>query len=275
MSTQNVIKAMKIRQEELDILISRLENSIAKREQGTLVRSTVRGTVRFYLRKTNNPKRIYLNKERINIVKDLAQKQFEEKILSFAKEESIILQRYSQTLSEFNNCHDSRMEYEKLPGEIKELVNPSLEYEDDYVLQWQKARFNRARTTEFHIFDTLAKEKVRSKSEALIADRLYSAGIPYRYEQQLVFDSDVPGPEEMHSYYPDFTILNKKTRKIIYWEHLGKLGDPAYCRDNLPKLHDYMKHGIIQGKNLILTFESADRPLLTKDVDLLIKQFLL
>ena len=120
-------------------------------------------------------------------------------------------------------------------------------------MRWRKARFSRGRVTENHIYDTLAKEKVRSKSEALIADRLFNAGIPYRYEQRLEFDSDVPGLEDMHAYYPDFTILDKRTRKIIYWEHLGKLGDPSYCRDNLTKLHDYMRHGIIQGKNLILT----------------------
>lgn len=274
MSTQSILKAIKARQGELNVLIERLESSISKREPGTLVRSTINGAVRFYERLDGSSKRIYLNQDKKAILKDLAEKQYEKEILAAAKEESRILHDYAQTLSEFNDLNNNDAIYEKLPHELRKLVNKGLHFEDDYVLRWRKSKFLRARTTEYHIFDTLAKEKVRSKSEALIADRLYNAGIPYRYEQRLEFESDIPGLEDMHAYYPDFTILDRKTRKVIYWEHLGKLGDPSYCRDNLLKLHDYMTHGIIQGKNLILTYESTDRPLLTMDVDILIKQFL-
>ena len=275
MSTQIVLNAMKVRLEELDLLIKHIEDSISKREQGVLIRSTINGTLRFYEKRDIDSKRIYLGADKTQILKDLAQKQFEERMLASAKDELFLLRDCMKTLSEFDENHDSKKEYKRLPEVLRQLVNPNLNYEDDYVARWRIARFSRGRITENHIYDTLAKEKVRSKSEALIADRLFNAGIPYRYEQRLEFDSDVPGLEDMHAYYPDFTILDKRTRKIIYWEHLGKLGDPAYCRDNLTKLHDYMKHGIIQGKNLILTYESADRPLLTTDVDILIKQFLL
>ena len=76
-------------------------------------------------------------------------------------------------------------------------------------------------------------------------------------------------------YYPDFTVLNKRTRKIYYWEHLGRLGDPEYCFDTLIKLEDYSDNGILLGKNLILTFESQKMPLYTANVDRLIKQFLI
>ena len=275
MSMKNVLTAIKTRQEELSVLIDNLESSISKRDQGTLLRSTINGTIRFYEKRDTDSKRIYLGTNKNQVLKDLAQKQYEERILESAKEELLLLRDCLKTLSEFDECHDSKAEYKMLPEVLQQLVNPNLNYEDDYVIRWRKARFCRGRITENHIYDTLAKEKVRSKSEALIADRLFNAGIPYRYEQRLEFDSDIPGPEDMHAYYPDFTILDKRTRKIIYWEHLGKLGDPSYCRDNLPKLHDYMRHGIIQGKNLILTYESTDRPLLTGDIDILINEFLL
>ena len=74
--------------------------------------------------------------------------------------------------------------------------------------------------------------------------------------------------------YPDFTILNKRTRQIIYWEHLGKLGDEDYCTDNIQKLEDYADAGIFQGKNLLLTYECASKPLTTKMIELMIKEFL-
>ena len=275
MSVQNVLTAILTRQEELTVLIDNLKNSLSKREQGTILRSTINGTLRFYEKRDIDSKRIYLGADKTQILKDLAQKQYEERILASAKDELLLLRDCMKTLSEFEEIHDFKAEYKRLPEVLQQLVDPNLNYEDDFVMRWRKARFSRGRVTENHIYDTLAKEKVRSKSEALIADRLFNAGIPYRYEQRLEFDSDVPGLEDMHAYYPDFTILDKRTRKIIYWEHLGKLGDPSYCRDNLTKLHDYIRHGIIQGKNLILTYESADRPLLTADVDILIRQFLL
>ena len=124
--------------------------------------------------------------------------------------------------------------------------------------------------TEAHKYETIGKNLVRSKSEVIIADRFYKAGIPYRYEQLLLLDK-----KTMLRYYPDFTILNKRTRKIIYWEHLGKLGDQDYCAENLNKLEDYARHGIIQGKNLILTYECDGKPLSTTMLDILIKEYLL
>ncbi len=49
-------------------------------------------------------------------------------------------------------------------------------------------------------------EKVRSKSEAFIADTLYEFGIPYRYEYLVRM---VNG--ELR--YPDFTLLKVRTEK--------------------------------------------------------------
>ena len=52
------------------------------------------------------------------------------------------------------------------------------------------------------------------------------------------------------------------------------LGDPKYCADNISKLENYLMNGIIQGKNLILTYECKDKQLSTVYVDQMIKQFL-
>ena len=143
--------------------------------------------------------------------------------------------------------------------------------DDGFAKKWLDAKYYRAKRSEGHIYETLNKDMVRSKSEVIIADRLYNAGIPYHYEQRLDLEDE---HFNTIKYYPDFTILNKRTREIYYWEHLGNLGDPDYCFKNLTKLEHYSDNEILLGKNLILTFESQNKPLYTANVDRLIKEFL-
>ena len=275
MSRRDILVAIKTRQKELSILFEQLEKSIAKRNQGILVRSKINGKTRYYLRKRGESTRHYLGNNKKLIMENIAQREYEETLLEATKEELSVLNQFLEMQADLRKKHSKKALCNKLPEDIRNLVRTDLSFEDDYVRKWKTARYSGAAKTEYHIYDTLAGEKVRSKSEALIADRLYTAGVPYRYEQKLVFESDIPGPESNFTYYPDFTILNKRTGKLFYWEHLGRLGENAYCKDNLAKLHIYMKHGIIQGKNLLLTYESAERPLLTADVSILIKEYLL
>ena len=61
---------------------------------------------------------------------------------------------------------------------------------------------------------TAKGERVRSKSEKILADYFYSRKIPYHYEK----------PLHLRGYgivYPDFTLLSRKTRREVYWEHEG------------------------------------------------------
>ncbi len=74
--------------------------------------------------------------------------------------------------------------------------------------------------------------------------------------------------------HPDFFVLNKRTRKAYFWEHLGMMDSPSYCIDNVRKLQDYANAGYLQGKNFIVTFETSKTPLETKYIDALIKEYL-
>ena len=71
-------------------------------------------------------------------------------------------------------------------------------------------------------------------------------------------------------YRPDFIVLNVRTRKEYYWEHLGMLDDSNYVDHSFRKIAIYEKNGLIPGENLILSFESASAPL---DI-LLLKQLI-
>ena len=113
-------------------------------------------------------------------------------------------------------------------------------------------------------FYTLKGERVRSKSEVIIADRLRANGIPYRYECPLKVGNKV--------IHPDFTILRMSDRKIIYHEHCGKMSDQQYLDDMLSRARDYNDAGIILGDRLFYTFETDTTPLDVTILDNIIKR---
>ncbi|WP_409328931.1 AAA family ATPase [Trujillonella humicola] len=78
---------------------------------------------------------------------------------------------------------------------------------------------------------------VRSKSEVIIADLLYSKGIDFEYERPLDLDGDRK--------LPDFTIADSDTGETYYWEHLGMLQRPSYRRKWEAKQSWYTAHGIL------------------------------
>ena len=74
---------------------------------------------------------------------------------------------------------------------------------------------------------------------------------------------------------PDFTALNVRTRRIRYWEHYGKMGDPDYCADNLEKTLDYERDGYFPGTHLIITHETQERPADTRLLEAVARHYLL
>lgn len=264
-----VIAAIKERLKELDGHIERLEKAIGSKGSESLIISKIRDSTRFYAKGEDNKKE-YLGRDKIETITTLAQKRYEEQLLEVAEQERRKLRRCLSILSA--NCSmDMNGVIASMDPELVEYITPDVASDDGFAQKWLNAKNYRANRGEGHIYSTLNKDMVRSKSEVIIADRLFSAGIPYRYEERLELEVEHYNTVR---YYPDFTILNKRTREVFYWEHLGSLGDPEYCFKNLTKLEDYSDNGILLGKNLILTFESRDKPLYTANVDRLIKEYL-
>ncbi len=88
------------------------------------------------------------------------------------------------------------------------------------------------------IHRTRRGESVRSKSEVIIADLLYSKGIDYEYEMPLDVGDGWPR-------YPDFSFEDDDLGIQIYWEHLGMLRQPVYRQRWEKKLGWYREHGIL------------------------------
>ncbi len=92
--------------------------------------------------------------------------------------------------------------------------------------------------------NTLSGIKVRSKSEALLADLFFTFNVHFEYEKEIKLGNII--------FYPDFTITAPDGR-IFYWEHLGMLDDPTYARNWANKHNIYMRNGISEGNGLIIT----------------------
>ena len=98
--------------------------------------------------------------------------------------------------------------------------------DDGYARRWQAEKYQNRWEGRGFKFETPRGERVRSKSEWMIASMLDASGVPYRYEETV-------GLHELYggAFHPDFTVLNKRTRKEYYWEHFGRMDDPETADD--------------------------------------------
>lgn len=74
-------------------------------------------------------------------------------------------------------------------------------------------------------FKTLRGEYIQSKSKLFLSDRLHLVGVPYIYVLNVSLH-----PDREYSYVqqPDFTVLNKRTGKVNFWEYLGMMDNKNY-----------------------------------------------
>ena len=114
------------------------------------------------------------------------------------------------------------------------------------------------------IHHTIEGEMVRSKSEVIIANCLHYNGLEYEYESVLELEPGKP-------LRPDFKVIDGDTGNIWYWEHCGMMTDPKYVKRWEDKKKFYEKHGIVEEKNLIVTYDEENGGLDSEYIDRLIK----
>ena len=198
----------------------------------------------------------YLNKDNSDLIEKLVQKNYLEKVLKAAKQECTALQKalniYPVTVAE--------EVYDTLAPDRKALAKPIILSDKEFAKRWLATPYKRKTIKKgITTFKTLKGDKVRSKSEVIIADRLWANGIPYKYECPLI-----AGGEIIH---PDVTILRMSDRKIVYHEHCGRMDDPGYTEDMVNRNNLYAKERIYNGDRLFYSFESSTTPLNTEYID--------
>lgn len=205
----------------------------------------------------------YIRGKDIQLARNLAQKDYDRKVLQTVEKELNAIRKYLFL------CPEVEVEeiYENLKEERKNLITPIWKPEDEYVRQWNSVKYQGKGffedTPEFY---TMKGERVRSKSELMIADLLNRRGIPYRYEYPVYVNG-------VGKIYPDFTVLNVRNRTELYWEHLGMMDDASYVEKALQKIAVYEKNEIFQGEKLILTYETRKNPLSQKQVVCLMQHY--
>ena len=214
----------------------------------------------FHIIEPNDSKGTYIPATKTKLIHALAQKSYDKKLLAYIDNE---LKQFKKLklINPENVC-------ELLSDERRRMIISPFPDDAKFFEEWQAYNYEGKEffgdnVTEFY---TQKNERVRSKSEILIADALKNNNIPYRYECPLKLGKI--------TVYPDFTILNRNTREEFYWEHLGMMDDWEYANSTLKKIDTYESFGIYPGKNLILTHESLENPLSTKRIEDVIDTFL-
>ena len=206
----------------------------------------------------------YIPQSKYAFACELAQKSYLQEALKSIEAEEALLMKYVDV------CDGNTFEnvYGSLSPMRQKMSLPINESDEVFAERWKGQPFNKKAFADDTVFyPTKRGEKVRSKSEYIIADELFYAGVPYRYECRML----VRGL----SIYPDFTVLNVARRKEFIWEHLGMLDDPNYAEAATTKLNTYMSGGYFPGVNLLLTVETSRTPIKVELVRSIIETFLL
>lgn len=106
---------------------------------------------------------------------------------------------------------------------------------------------------------------VRSKSEVIIANCLYYNELEYEYESVLELE---PGK----TLRPDFKVVDGDTGDVWYWEHCGMMTDPGYRKRWEAKKKFYEKNRIVEGKNLIVTYDDEKGGLDASEIQRIIEE---
>ena len=244
-------------------LIAKTELSLKDSPDGMLKISHSRGQTSYCIRLPKTGEIIYISKQNYDLVASLAQKDYFLKLLKHMKEEFQVLEKF---LSDFSEQNIDSI-YNSLNAERRALVKPIIQTTEQYTESWLSTPYTGKsfRDDDTSCFFTDKGERVRSKSEVIIANILNKLGLPYKYECPLDLNGVI--------IYPDFTILDVRTRREIYFEHFGKMDDPDYSQGFVRKINLYEQNGIFPGKNLLFTVESSTQPLDTRILQSILNDF--
>ncbi len=261
-----IIDALTERKDYLHRLLGEKERALASAPPGHLRLSCRSGRPQYYqITEDSSSGGRYLSKKNTAGISELAQKDYNEKLCTSIRAEIRAIDRY------LKSCPDVSAEdiYSHLPEPRQRLVVPVIETEEEFVEEWISRPYA---GKEFHEsspeFYTAKGERVRSKSEVIIADMLYHKNIPYKYECPLYL-------EGMGIVYPDFTVLDVIERKEVYWEHMGRMDDPEYVDSAIRKWSCYIQNDHFEGTDMIYTYETREVPLNTRILQIKIRHVIL
>ena len=191
----------------------RMEEEIAKLPAGSLVRSMQHGKDYYYWKRPVDGKMSRTYVKRKDLERLKA--QYQEKVCLEAS-----IQQYRGWLMK---AGQTLLSNGIVPEELEEECRQQYKQRGGYITQ--------------------RGERVASVSERRLADTFFSCGLDYRYKAPLILGERI--------YWPVYTI--QKDQRCCYWEHYIFSEDLKKKPVIEEKYLDYMKEGILQGVNLIIT----------------------
>ena len=248
----------------LEQIVKDTKVRLAQAPEGRLRLSRTQDYLQYYQCTEQNKRGIYIAKNNQELAQKLAQKSYDEKLLRLAEK------RYSQIKKLVEHYEDDELEkiYQQEHAERQKLIRPAEVTWEQKVSEWKQKEYKGKEFQEgTPVILTEKGERVRSKSEKIMADYFFRHGIEYKYECPLYLKG-------VGNIYPDFTFLSKKNYEEIYWEHCGKVDDVNYARKMVRKIQAYEDNNIFQGERLILTFETEQTILNTGKIEQLVRRYL-
>ena len=264
LSNSEVQGVIRIRKQFLENLIREKTQAVQNAPSGKLRIDWRNGKPQFYYRSSKETREgKYISKNKYEQAKALAQRDYDEKVLRAALQERDILDKVLERFPK--NSVDEI--YGLLSEYRQEMVIPVEKTDSVYIEEWNAREFTgKGFAPNDPELITDRGERVRSKSELIIANILYQEKIPYRYEYPVTLRG-------RGMVYPDFTVLNVRRRKELIWEHQGRMDDPVYADHAVMKVQSFILNGYYPGENLILSAETSKRPLNVKIVKTLIRRY--
>lgn len=264
---ENYTKQLQQQATELDKLLREADRRLQANTnyENRRICITNRKTGFQYYEVTQDGKRIYIPKANQAMVRAVAQRDYDQAVRKALVEERHKLNRFLKIydLDSIEKIYDNLCEARKI------LVDPMIPTDEIYVQEWKKSHAGQQNEYPMAVtYQTDQGEQVRSKSEKILADLFQKHNIPYSYEPRIM----IPGGK---SFYPDFALLNIRTRKTIYWEHFGLVSDEDYASKAFSKLRTYEDWGLELGKDILFSTESDSQPLNQKKIEEKIIKYLL
>ena len=250
--------------ERLKVIIKEAQRRLKTAPNGQLRIMKKRNKPQYYYKSedSNGGNARYMKKSEIELARKIAQRDYDIRLVRKAQKRVKAIQAF---LTGYENTSLKQM-YQKTNPYRRELVSTPIISDDGYIKNWQAVEYKGKQFAEEEAeYITERGERVRSKSEKIIADKLSALGIPYRYEYPLVLEGNI-------KIYPDFTILRIPGREEVYLEHLGMMDDESYVNGVMLKLSTYQRNEIYLGVNLFVTYETSRNPLNTKVLDKFLRE---
>lgn len=206
----------------------------------------------------------YIRASETELIRALAQKDYDTRILRAAREEVEMIER---NLAKQGALVAPEEIFSRLSEGRQQLVHPVWLPYEEYAEKWQNQTYERKPIgDDVPEYYTNRGERVRSKSEILLANQMDGMDLKYHYEKPLQLINGIV-------IHPDFTVLQKSTRKTVYLEHFGMMDDPGYVSAGIQRLDLYADSGIVLGENLFITYETKKSPINMRRIETLFKNW--